>query len=171
MGPVIRHEHALKHLKAQADLEQAGGQSLLPMSLLAEKTGLLSPGIIDMSAVSEPNDTEIFAPLAQIHRYSSFDEALTIANQTRYGLSASLLSDNAAHYEAFYRTIRAGLINWNKPTTGAASHLPFGGIGRSGNHRPSAYFAVDYCVYPIASVEQATLTMPTQTLPGITLEP
>ena len=169
MGPVISHEHAITHLAAQQALQQAGGTSLLTMSLLAENTGLLSPGIIDMSHVPHPLDEEIFAPLVQIYRYRDFEQALELANQTRYGLVAGLFSDNQERYTQFYNTMRAGLINWNRPTTGAVGNLPFGGIGRSGNHRPSAYFAADYCAYPIASLEQATLIMPTQQLPGIAL--
>ena len=169
MGPVISYEHALSHLKAQESLQTAGGQVLLSMTLLAENTGLLSPGIIDMTDVAKPTDEEIFAPLVQIHRYQNFDHALELANQTRYGLAAGLLSDSQERYQQFYQTIRAGLVNWNRPTTGAVGSLPFGGIGRSGNHRPSAYFAADYCAYPIASLEQPTLAMPVQKLPGIVL--
>ena len=106
----------------------------------------------------------------QIYRYNDFEQAINLANQTRYGLAAGLLSNDEAHYQQFYQKIRAGLINWNKPTTGATSSLPFGGIGFSGNHRPSAYFAADYCSYPVASMEQAHLTQPAQLLPGIKLE-
>ena len=167
MGPVISHAHALAHLNAQKTLQQAGGTSLLDMTLLTENTGLLTPGIIDMSNVKNPPDEEIFAPFVQIYRYNDFDQALVLANQTRYGLAAGLISENRDHYQQFYQTIRAGLINWNKPTTGAASSLPFGGVGRSGNHRPSAYFAADYCAYPIASIEQEALVMPAQRLPGM----
>jgi succinylglutamic semialdehyde dehydrogenase len=170
MGPVISHIHALKHLHAQKQLIGLGGESILPMALLADYTGLLSPGIIDMTKVSSPPDEEIFAPFIQIYRYNHFEEALQLANQTRYGLAAGLLSDSHAHYQQFYQHIRAGLINWNRPTTGASSSLPFGGVGLSGNHRPSAYFAADYCSYPIASMEQALLSTPTQLLPGIILE-
>lgn len=170
MGPVISHIQALKHLHAQKRLIEMGGESLLSMTLLAEYTGLLSPGIIDMTRVANPPDEEIFAPFVQIHRYDTFDQAIQLANQTRYGLAAGLLSDKEANYHLFYQEIRAGLINWNRPTTGAASSLPFGGIGFSGNHRPSAYFAADYCSYPIASMEQPLLTAPAQLLPGIVLE-
>lgn len=170
MGPVISHLQALKHLHAQKQLIQAGAESILPMELLAEYTGLLSPGIVDMTRVQNPSDEEIFAPMVQIYRYDDFDQAIELANQTRYGLSAGLLSDNKEHYQHFYRQVRAGLINWNRPTTGAASSLPFGGVGLSGNHRPSAYFAADYCAYPIASMEQPLLSAPTQLLPGIVLE-
>lgn len=167
MGPVIGNIHALSHLDAQKKLQQLGGSALLSMKLLKENTGFLSPGIMDMSSVAHPVDEEIFAPFVQIYRYDDFDHALALANQTQYGLAAGLLSNNLTHYQQFYQTIRAGLINWNRPTTGAASSLPFGGIGRSGNHRPSAYFAADYCAYPIASIEQSTLSMPAQQLPGI----
>ncbi len=122
-----------------------------------------------MTDVAEPADEEVFAPFVQIYRYKQFEQALIMANQTRYGLAAGLLSDNPEHYQQFYNTMRAGLINWNRPTTGAASNLPFGGIGRSGNHRPSAYFAADYCAYPIASLEQPKLSTPASILPGIIL--
>lgn len=167
MGPVISHAQALKHIHSQKKLIESGGTPLLSMSLLAEDTGLLSPGIIDMSNFENPPDEEIFAPLVQIHRYTHFEQAINLANQTRYGLVAGLLSDNEQHYHQFYQRVRAGLINWNRPTTGAASSLPFGGVGLSGNHRPSAYFAADYCAYPVASMEQPLLTMPEQILPGI----
>ena len=165
----ILHEHALAHLKAQESLIKAGGKKILMMSLLKENLSLLSPGLIDMTHVDNPPDDEIFAPLIQIYRYTHFDEAIRLANQTHYGLAAGLMSDNEESYRQFYHTIRAGLINWNRPTTGAAGNLPFGGIGKSGNHRPSAYFAADYCAYPIASLEQAQLALPTQQVPGINL--
>lgn len=170
MGAVISHVQALKHLHAQKNLIQLGGESLLSMELLADYTGLLSPGIVDMTNVANPPDEEIFAPFVQIYRYESFEQALTLANQTRYGLAASLLSDDERRYQQFYQEVRAGLINWNKPTTGAASNLPFGGVGCSGNHRPSAYFAADYCSYAIASMEQSVLSTPAQLLPGIVMD-
>lgn len=167
MGPVISHQHALTHLESQKHLIQLGGESLLTMQLLSENTGFLSPGVIEMSNVENPPDEEIFAPFVQIYRYHDFDEAISIANQTQYGLSAGLFSDHPAQFNRFYQTIRAGLINWNKPTTGALSSLPFGGIGQSGNHRPSAYYAADYCAYPIATLAQPSLSIPEQLLPGI----
>ena len=170
IGPLIRHEHALFHLQTQAKLIQIGGKSLLPMALLKDKTGFLSPGVIDMTCVNNPPDEEIFAPLVQVYRYKHFEEAIHLANQTRYGLVAGLISDNENHYQTFYHRIKAGLINWNKATTGASSNLPFGGIGFSGNHRPSAYFAADYCAYPVASQEKMLLEIPEKLLPGITLK-
>ena len=86
-------------------------------------------------------------------RVPDFDAALQEANATRYGLSASLIGGNPQLYDKFWANVRAGVINWNKPTTGAPSAAPFGGIGFSGNHRPSAYYAADYCAYPVVSSE------------------
>ncbi len=169
MGPVIRHTHALNHLAQQESLIKLGGESILKMRLLEPNTGFLSPGMIDMTTVDNPPDEEIFAPLIQIYRYADFESAIHLANQTRYGLAAGLFSNNIDHYQYFFDNIKAGLINWNRPTTGASSALPFGGIGKSGNHRPSAYFAADYCAYPIASMENTKLMMPEKTLPGVVI--
>jgi succinylglutamic semialdehyde dehydrogenase len=100
-------------------------------------------------------DEEIFAPVLQITRVATFDEALVAANATRFGLAAGLVSDDDALWQRFVGEIRAGVVNRNRPTTGASGGMPFGGLGDSGNHRPSAYYAADYCAYPIASFEAA----------------
>ena len=107
--------------------------------------------------------------MLQIIRVKNFDAALAEANNTSYGLAAGLLSDSKTFYDRFFKQIRAGIVNWNKPTTGASSALPFGGVGMSGNHRPSAYYAVDYTSYPIASLEDSKLKMPEKLSPGISL--
>jgi succinylglutamic semialdehyde dehydrogenase len=95
----------------------------------------------------------MFAPFLSVTRVASFEAAITAANATRYGLSAGLVSDDPANWDRFIRRIRAGVVNFNRPTTGAAGDMPFGGLGASGNHRPSAYYAADYCAYPVASFE------------------
>lgn len=107
IGPVISYERALLHLQTQETLVRNGGKALLPMTLLAENTGLLSPGILDMTQAHSVADEEIFAPLVQIYRYQNFEQALALANKTNYGLAAGLLSDRVEHYQLFYRTIRA----------------------------------------------------------------
>ncbi|MDP1632075.1 MAG: succinylglutamate-semialdehyde dehydrogenase [Caulobacter sp.] len=112
----------------------------------------ITPGIIDVSHHETP-DEEIFAPVLQVRRAATFDGAIALANATRYGLSAGLISDDVTRWDHFQKRIRAGVVNWNRPTTGAAGTAPFGGLGASGNHRPSAYYAADYCAYPVASFE------------------
>jgi succinylglutamic semialdehyde dehydrogenase len=114
---------------------------------------LLSPGLIDVTAVADRPDSELFGPVLQVVRVGSFDAALAEANATRFGLSAGLIGGDAKLYDRFWNASRAGVVNWNRPTNGAASNAPFGGIGLSGNHRPSAYYAADYVAWPVASLE------------------
>lgn len=170
MGPLISRPQAQNAIDQQSELLNNGGNALLSMQLFHETGAFLSPGLIDMSSAALITDEEIFAPLLQIYRYDDFDEALEIANNTRYGLAAGLISNSEKHYQHFFRNIQAGLINWNRPTTGASGSLPFGGIGASGNHRPSAYFASDYCAYPIASLEKESIELPQTLLPGISVD-
>jgi succinylglutamic semialdehyde dehydrogenase len=80
-----------------------------------------------------------------------------------------LISNDRALYTRFFTRVRAGVINFNRPTTGASSALPFGGVGLSGNNRPSASHAADYCSYPIASLEQPAPVLPAALPPGIVL--
>ncbi|HSC80831.1 MAG TPA: succinylglutamate-semialdehyde dehydrogenase [Chitinolyticbacter sp.] len=169
MGAVISLQAADALLVAQARLIECGGIALLPMRRLREGTALLSPGLIDVSTVAELPDEEYFGPLLQVQRYGDFDAALRLANATRFGLAAGLISDSESQYRHFWRASRAGIVNWNKPLTGASSAAPFGGIGASGNHRPSAYYAADYCAYPVASLEAEQLALPAQLPPGLTL--
>jgi succinylglutamic semialdehyde dehydrogenase len=63
------------------------------------------------------------------------------------------------------------LVNWNRTTNGASSRLPFGGIGKSGNDRPTAHYAVYYCTVPVASLEDETPFDDKNQLPGISYEP
>jgi succinylglutamic semialdehyde dehydrogenase len=100
-------------------------------------------------------------------RVASFEAAIDAANNTESGLASGLLSDDEALWQQFLIHARAGVVNWNRPTTGAASTAPFGGVGQSGNHRPSAYYAADYCAYPVASIENSVLDMPKQLSPGL----
>ncbi len=169
MGAVISLAAAEQLLAAQADMLAQGARALLEMSRAEPGTALLTPGIVDVSTLAERADEELFGPLLQVIRYRDFDAAIAEANNTRYGLAAGLLSDTKANYERFWLESRAGIVNWNKQLTGAASSAPFGGIGASGNHRPSAYYAADYCAYPVASLESERLSLPATLTPGVRL--
>lgn len=115
-------------------------------------------------------DEEIFGPLLQLVRYRDWDTAIAIANATRYGLAAGLLGGSAEQWADFRLRVRAGIVNWNRPTTGAASDAPFGGVGDSGNHRPSAWYAADYCAWPMASMEAETARLPETLPPGLSVD-
>jgi succinylglutamic semialdehyde dehydrogenase len=169
MGPVISGSAADKVLAAQAALRDRGGRVMLESRRLNNCAALLSPGIMDVTDVPGRPDEEIFGPFLQVIRTPDFDAAIAEANRTAYGLAAGLLSDNRELYERFFRKIRAGVVNWNRQTTGASGSLPFGGVGLSGNHHPSGYWAADYCSYPVASLEHPKVSMPTQLSPGFSL--
>jgi len=167
MGAVISARAAAKLVAAQSMLLERGARALLPMAQRDLSLGFVSPALLDVTGVADLPDEEHFGPLVQVTRYASFDDAIAQANDTAFGLSAGLLADDHALWQRFAREIRAGIVNWNRPTNGASSGAPFGGTGRSGNHRPSAYYAADYCVYPMASVESAQLQMPASVSPGL----
>jgi succinylglutamic semialdehyde dehydrogenase len=150
MGPVIDNDAADHLLKAVGDL---GAKVIRPLERVTSGLPLLTVAILDVSTIADRPDDELFGPVLQVSRATDFADAIAQANATRYGLSASLISPSRDRYEQFWTGIRAGIVNWNRPTNGAASSAPFGGIGWSGNHRPSAYYAADYCAYPVASAE------------------
>lgn len=153
MGPVIDNPSADALTESFLYLLSHGGRAIKHLVRSHDDLPFLSPAIIDVSNVSDRPDVELFGPLLQVIEVSDFDEAISEANNTRFGLSASLIGGSPQDYNRFWANIRAGVINWNRPTNGASSAAPFGGVGLSGNHRPSAYYAADYCAYPVASNE------------------
>lgn len=154
MGPLISARVAAGAQTRVSDLITRGAKPILPFGTVGElPEAFVSPALLDIRTAQDLPDEEIFAPILQIDTAPDFETAVKKANATRYGLSAGLVSDRASHWQAFIHTIRAGVVNWNRPTTGAAADMPFGGLGASGNHRPSAYYAADYCAYPVASFE------------------
>lgn len=170
MGSVISLGAAKALMEAQELLLANGAVALLEMTQPQAQAALLTPGIIDVTAVADRADEELFGPLLQVIRYADFAGAIAEANNTQYGLAAGLLSDSEARYQQFWLESRAGIVNWNKQLTGAASSAPFGGVGASGNHRASAYYAADYCAYPVASLEAPSLVLPASLTPGVTLK-
>ncbi|MFC4654400.1 succinylglutamate-semialdehyde dehydrogenase [Rheinheimera marina] len=165
-GSMISAKAAAAMVKAQQQLVELGGKVLVELSA---DGAFVRPGIVDVTGVTGIPDEENFGPLLKVYRYDDFDAAIELANATKYGLSAGLLADSAEHYQHFFSRIRAGIVNWNKPITGASSAAPFGGIGASGNHRASAYYAADYCAYPVASVEAESVALPASLNPGLSL--
>jgi succinylglutamic semialdehyde dehydrogenase len=152
MGCMINNVQADLVLQGQAMLRSNGGRSLYEAARLSPVLPFMQAGIMDMTTSTVRDDTEIFGPLLQVYHVRDIEEAVQLANDTRYGLSAGLISDNAEQWEYVYPRLHAGLINYNRPLTGAASAAPFGGVGYSGNHRPTAYYAADYCAYPVATL-------------------
>jgi succinylglutamic semialdehyde dehydrogenase len=136
------------------------------MRALAAGPAFLSPGLIDVTGV-DIADEEVFAPLLQLIRAAGFGEAIAAANDTRFGLAAGLVSDDPALFARFDEAIAAGVVNWNRPTTGASGAAPFGGVGLSGNHRPAGYYAADYVAWPAASLVAAGPARDDEPMPGL----
>ncbi len=137
---------------------------------LKHKGHYVTPSIYSVSEFNEKSvyqKSEIFGPNVAIYKSNDFDEVMKIVNSTGFGLVMALFTKNRSLYEE--ATIRAnvGLLNWNRTTNGASSRLPFGGTGKSGNDRPSAHFAVQYCSVPMANLEDPTPFDKTKTFPGL----
>ncbi len=163
-GPVISDAAADGLVRAQDLLVEAGGRPLLPME--RGDHGFVTPAVIDVTGCEVP-DEEWFGPLLQIHRADSLERSIDVANDTRFGLAAGIITDDASEWDEFLARSRAGIVNRNRPTTGASSAAPFGGIGHSGNHRPAAFYAADFCAYPVASLVSDTVALPEQVGPGL----
>jgi succinylglutamic semialdehyde dehydrogenase len=153
MGPVVDNRAADRLQEQFLNLVMMGGKAIRRLNRTDPDKPFLTPALIDVTGVAKRPDEEMFGPVLQLVRVSDFEAALAEANNTRFGLSAGLIGGERELYDRFWHGVRAGVVNWNRPTNGAASNAPFGGVGDSGNHRPSAYYAADYCAYPVASLE------------------
>ena len=162
MGPLVSSDIAGKVAQMAKDLP---GKTLKAMKRTERGGAYLTPGIIDVTGENVA-DEEIFAPNMQIIRAEDFDAAIGIANKTKFGLSAGLISDDTTLWDRFKTHIHAGVVNFNRPTTGASGALPFGGPGMSGNHNPGAFYSADFCAWPMASqIADKVETLAAQGLP------
>jgi succinylglutamic semialdehyde dehydrogenase len=158
MGPVIsaaaRERHALVRHWARCESAEcivAGGPSDGPRRGHWVRPSLHRVARLDPA--SRYQREEHFVPDLFVHEVDSLDAALAAIDATDYGLVASVFSADRAPFERVAREARLGLVNWNAPTVGASSKLPFGGEKRSGNGRPAGATSTLYCTHPLASLE------------------
>ena len=151
MGPLVSVRAAQQAVAFQEHLVAQGGKALKTLTAQGPQSAFVTPGLIDVTDMKERTDHELFGPLIQLIRTETLKEAITEANNTRFGLAGGLLCDDKESWALAHGAMKAGILNWNRPTTGASSALPFGGPGHSGNFRPGAYYAADYCAWPQAS--------------------
>ena len=170
LGTVISAAQGNHVINEFRELVDDGGKPLVQANQHRGCDALVSPGLIDVTDISKQNDEEVFGPVLSLTRVDSLDAAIAAANDTAYGLSAGLISSEMEAYQQFIHEIRAGIVNWNRQTTGASGRLPFGGSGMSGNHRPAGFYSADYCSFPVASLETDKLEMPESTAIGIDLD-
>jgi succinylglutamic semialdehyde dehydrogenase len=147
LGPLVNAHSAERAVKFEQGLVALGGKLIVPVK---RDGAFVHPAIIDVTGLAPP-DEELFGPVLQVYRAPDFDHALDLANATRFGLAGGLISDDAALWARVKNEMRVGILNWNRPTTGASGAMPFGGPGLSGSLRPSAYYAADYVAFPVAT--------------------
>ena len=167
MGPLIDAAAAEQLLAAQQQLIAQGANAAMAMRADDSCPALVSPGLIALTDEQQAEDCENFGPLLTVQVADSLEQATHMAAATEYGLSAGFIGDREQDFLYFLEHVNAGVVNWNRQTTGASGRLPFGGIGLSGNHHPSGYFAADYCSYPVASLESEALSEASKPVPGL----
>lgn len=153
MGPVIDNAAADRLAEGYVDLLSRGGRAIRHLVRRDDALPFLSPAIIDVTGIDEKPDAELFGPVLQVQRIDDFDAAIAEANRTRFGLVAALVGGTPQEYNRFWANVRAGIINWNRPTTSVTHAAPMGGAGFSGNNRASGFYAADSSAYPVASGE------------------
>lgn len=171
MGPLINASAVEKYIRFQEIANRENCESLMRGKALdlKHRGHYVTPSIhlvqkYDLKSVYQKS--EIFGPNVAIYRVNDFDETLSMVNSTGFGLVMALFTKNQALYQKALLEARVGILNFNRTTNGASSRLPFGGMGKSGNDRPSAHFAIQYCSVPVASLEDPTAFDPSQALPG-----
>ena len=175
MGSLINAQAVEKYVRFQEMANRENCESVMRgKSLDLEYKGYYVTPSIHLVKAFDPKSiyqkTEIFGPNVAIYRSSDFEHALENVNSSGYGLCMALFTKNRDLYNEALLKARVGLLNLNRTTNGASSRLPFGGMGKSGNDRPSGHFAVQYCTVPLASLEDPTALDKTKLLPGVTLE-
>jgi succinylglutamic semialdehyde dehydrogenase len=153
MGPVIDNEAADGLTESFLYLLSNGGRAIKHLIRPEDNLPFLSPAIIDTTDMADRPDVELFGPILQVIKVDDLDQAIAEANNTRFGLTASMIGGSPQEYNRFWANVRAGVVNWNRPTVSTSHAAPLGGIGLSGNHRPYGYYAADYCAYPVTSGE------------------
>ncbi len=153
MGPLASEAALLKFEQGQP--RDFSTETVLASRRL-EPRGLrgcyITPGVhrIHQRTGSPYETEELFGPDLAVHAALTVDEAVQIANATEYGLAASVHTASNESFERCLRDLECGVVNWNAPTVGASGRLPFGGLKRSGNHRPAALWSTLYCTAPVA---------------------
>jgi succinylglutamic semialdehyde dehydrogenase len=158
MGPLATKASLTRFGRARAAASTEGAEVLLQADKprLSRRGFYTSPSVHlvgTLRAESAYQDEEIFGPDVAIYVAADVEEAVTVADRTRFGLALSVFTRRRRNLEPFVRVCRVGVLNWNCATVGASGALPFGGQRLSGNGRPSALFATDYCTYPVAMLK------------------
>lgn len=176
MGPVISERARQNLLNARKLAVSNGYDALVPGGSFEARTRgfYVTPSVHRIPGrghVPGYSDTELFAPDLGVHVVDSPEEAIALANETEFGLSAAVFTQSADAFERAADELRVGVLHWNKSSAGASGRLPFSGIKGSGNHRPAGILMSTSCVYPMGVLLSPKTPPALPTWPGISFEP
>lgn len=167
MGPMIDERAVDTFIADYKELVSKGAKELVPTSIIAELgKNFVRPALLDVTGLQDI-DKEVFGPLLQVIVVESLEEAISVSNNTQYGLAAGIVTENEDYYKKYYTGVNAGIVNWNQQLTGSTTINPFGGIKGSGNFHSAGFLSVDYCVYGCASIESTKVNVPKSLSPGL----
>jgi len=134
MGPVVSQQQLDENL-AYVDLGLSEGAELACGGARLEMPHdgfYMSPGVfLNTTNDMRINREEMFAPLTSVIKVASYDEALSVVNDTKFGLTSGIVTQSLARSTHFRRNARTGVVTVNLPTAGTDYHVPFGGRGDS----------------------------------------
>ncbi|MEL7181208.1 MAG: aldehyde dehydrogenase family protein [Pseudomonadota bacterium] len=134
MGPVVSQQQLDENL-AYVDLGKSEGAELVCGGDRLEMPHdgyYMSPGVfLNTTNTMRINREEMFAPLTSVIKVDSYEEALATVNDTNFGLTSGIVTQNLARATHFRRNARTGVVTVNLPTAGTDYHVPFGGQGDS----------------------------------------
>ena len=150
IGPCV-NEHQRKTVQSYVEIGKNEGATLVAGGSVANGNGLSKGWFHEPSIFSDVTPTmriakeEIFGPVLSVIRSRSLEESISIMNDTMYGLSSSIYTNDVNKAFVAIRDIKAGITYINVPTIGAEAHLPFGGVKQTGNgHREGGWTVYDF---------------------------
>jgi succinylglutamic semialdehyde dehydrogenase len=157
MGPLISQAARANLLAAQARARAAGFAAVVPggeHAVPGHDGFYVRPAIHRApggdAKVEGYGDEELFGPDLAVYPAADLDAAVEAANDSRFGLAASVFTRSREAFERAAEGLRVGVVHHNRSSAGASGRLPFGGVKQSGNHRPAGILAGAACAYPQA---------------------
>ena len=151
IGPVVDDKQLAQNLQ-YVDIATAEGAQLVAGGEAIAHNGDGAPGyymrpalFTETTAAMRINREEVFGPVVSVIRAQNYDEALALANDTEFGLSAGIATSSLKHATHFKRHVQAGMVMVNLPTAGVDYHVPFGGRkGSSYGPREQGRYAAEF---------------------------